>query len=177
MVYKMKIKIHALEEGFNEVHFKTSLVDLGYDRDNERTFLFPDTIFVDVEINKISDRFDIKSSVNTMAHYVCDRCLEEFDRVIESEFRLYVVRKLEQGVHEEDDEYRVLDENEDFIDISEEIIESLLLEVPMKHICDEDCRGLCPSCGANLNSQQCTCASEKIDPRWEKLRELFVHDK
>ncbi|NOZ61205.1 MAG: DUF177 domain-containing protein [Calditrichaeota bacterium] len=173
----MKIEINALEEGMNEVHFKTSMTELGYDEDEEKMALFPHAIFVDTEIYKISEHFDVKSHVKTKARYVCDRCLEKFDQILESSFRFYVVRKLQESATEENDEYRVLDAHENTIDITEDVIENLLLEVPMKHVCKESCRGLCPTCGANLNLGQCSCESKIIDPRWEKLRQLFVSDK
>ncbi|OQX87256.1 hypothetical protein B6D60_04220, partial [candidate division KSB1 bacterium 4484_87] len=143
----------------------------------EKMTLFPHEIFVDVEIDKMADHFDIKGHVSTQAHYVCDRCLEEFDQNLESAFRVYIVHKLQEGVHEENDEYRVLDEHEESIEIAGDVVESLLLEVPMKHVCKENCLGLCPTCGANLNLGPCGCKQEAIDPRWEKLRQLLINDK
>jgi uncharacterized protein len=50
--------------------------------------------------------------------------------------------------------------------------EQVLLEVPLKAICREDCKGLCPQCGANLNTLQCSCAEPAEDPRWSGLKDL-----
>ena len=50
--------------------------------------------------------------------------------------------------------------------------EQVLLAAPLKAICREDCRGLCPHCGRNLNLEQCTCAEPIEDPRWEALKGL-----
>ncbi|RMG61535.1 MAG: DUF177 domain-containing protein, partial [Calditrichaeota bacterium] len=59
------------------------------------------------------------------------------------------------------------------IDLSDQLKEYLILAVPMKMLCKEDCRGICPGCGADLNSEACRCGEPPIDPRWEKLRQLL----
>ena len=52
--------------------------------------------------------------------------------------------------------------------------ECLFINEPFKVLCDEDCKGLCPSCGANLNQEQCSCGDDTdIDPRMEALKELL----
>ena len=50
--------------------------------------------------------------------------------------------------------------------------EQVLLALPLKVICREDCKGLCPHCGANLNDGQCSCADDVDDPRWTALKDL-----
>jgi uncharacterized protein len=50
--------------------------------------------------------------------------------------------------------------------------EQILLAVPLKIICREDCKGLCPHCGKNLNVEQCSCAEPLADPRWSALKEI-----
>jgi len=50
--------------------------------------------------------------------------------------------------------------------------EQVLLAVPLKATCRQDCKGLCPQCGANLNLTQCSCAEPAEDPRWSGLRDL-----
>jgi len=58
------------------------------------------------------------------------------------------------------------------IDLRSDICENLLLMIPMKRLCKEDCLGLCATCGANLNLETCHCKSATIDARWEKLKNL-----
>jgi uncharacterized protein len=50
--------------------------------------------------------------------------------------------------------------------------EQVLLALPLKAICREECRGLCPHCGQNLNQEQCTCAESSEDPRWSALKDI-----
>jgi uncharacterized protein len=59
------------------------------------------------------------------------------------------------------------------IDLTPEALRVLFAELPMKPLCREDCLGLCPLCGADLNNGQCSCEDKETDPRWEKLRELL----
>jgi uncharacterized protein len=56
--------------------------------------------------------------------------------------------------------------------LEDAVREQVLLAVPLKVICREDCRGLCPHCGKNLNSEQCSCAEPMEDPRWMALKDL-----
>jgi len=58
-------------------------------------------------------------------------------------------------------------------DLTPEALRALFAELPMKPLCREDCRGLCPQCGAELNLGQCSCASQEIDPRWKKLLNML----
>ncbi|UCH43375.1 MAG: DUF177 domain-containing protein [Dehalococcoidales bacterium] len=60
------------------------------------------------------------------------------------------------------------------LDLSEAIRQYALLTIPMKPLCRQDCAGLCPVCGSNLNHMSCNCPSESIDPRWAGLYKLVV---
>jgi uncharacterized protein len=60
----------------------------------------------------------------------------------------------------------------DAIDIDELVVEQLLLALPSRILCQEDCKGLCPVCGNNRNLKECSCESAEVDPRWGALKEL-----
>jgi uncharacterized protein len=59
------------------------------------------------------------------------------------------------------------------LDLTEVVRQNLLLSIPISPVCDSQCRGLCPGCGANLNEEACTCHREEGDPRLSALRELL----
>jgi uncharacterized protein len=61
----------------------------------------------------------------------------------------------------------------DNIDLTPEVLRLIFWDLPMKPLCQADCRGLCLHCGVDLNLNNCTCAEEQIDPRWEKLQKLL----
>jgi uncharacterized protein len=58
------------------------------------------------------------------------------------------------------------------LELGDVLREQLLLALPLKAICREDCRGLCPHCGHNLNFEQCTCSEPVEDPRWTALKDI-----
>lgn len=98
----------------------------------------------------------------------CDRCAEEIHTREEYRFDHELVLEL----HQEDNEKYLLAE-QDELDLSELITEDILLELPTKHLCKPDCKGLCPTCGANLNSGSCSCEKSRVDPRMEILKQLI----
>ncbi len=60
------------------------------------------------------------------------------------------------------------------LDLTEAVRQHMLLATPMKPLCGEDCAGLCPNCGHNLNQEPCDCPPQETDPRWSKLSELAL---
>jgi uncharacterized protein len=113
-------------------------------------------------------------SANTAA--VCARCAEEFTAPSVRSFRYVLAPKVlddfaEDGdLRAEDVEYSQYEHDE--IDLSPPIREQVLLALPTRPLCREDCRGLCPRCGANLNLGKCGCPSIEHDPRLAILRSL-----
>ena len=58
------------------------------------------------------------------------------------------------------------------IDLWPDLREAMVLALPMKPLCSEDCRGICPTCGKDLNNGECRCGKRSMDPRWEGLLKL-----
>lgn len=100
----------------------------------------------------------------------CDRCLDEFERKQQVSFEHILVNKL----NTDNDEYILL---EDFVlDLDELVLNDILLYLPSKLLCSEDCKGLCKYCGLNLNYGSCDCcetAEKIVDPRLAVLDELL----
>lgn len=98
----------------------------------------------------------------------CDRCAEKIDKRYRYDFSHVLVRSLEDK-----DEGRYVEVKNDALDLDELMREDILLELPTKFLCREDCRGLCPTCGKNLNEGPCGCASPEGDPRMQVLKNLL----
>ena len=60
----------------------------------------------------------------------------------------------------------------DAVDLDELVREQILLALPLRHLCREDCKGLCQKCGADLNAGDCRCEKGEVDPRWAALADL-----
>lgn len=106
----------------------------------------------------------------------CARCLEPVTRDISGDFDLlYRPRGADSGVDERtvpQDEAEVSYYTGEGVLLEDVLREQVLLAVPLKAVCREDCRGLCPHCGRNLNVEQCNCAEPLEDPRWSALKEI-----
>lgn len=109
----------------------------------------------------------------------CSRCLEEVEEVIEYPIQGFLVK---ENVDEDQvEEYDVFYYNEEQYDFLDAIKNTLDFNLPQRVVCDENCKGLCPKCGANLNKETCSCTKEVndeeiIDPRFAKLKDLFKND-
>jgi uncharacterized protein len=128
------------------------------------------------EIHKDKDKFRLVGTVVTELELPCSRCLEPFRLPVAAPFDL---RYLPASDISSDPEREVDDEDletsyyeNDAIDLNELLREQFYLALPMKPLCREDCRGLCPQCGTNLNTGTCDCAPVWEDPRLAPLKGL-----
>ena len=102
---------------------------------------------------------------------ICDRCTQEFNSDLTNHFQIsYLFSKESQKV--DDFNFKFLSPVQDKIDITGEIFEYAELSIPMKTLCREDCKGLCPKFGTNLNLKKCSCKNEKVQDVWEPLKKL-----
>jgi DUF177 domain-containing protein len=120
---------------------------------------WPGEIHSQAQVERTAERISIRGRVEATARLECVRCLGEFDRPIEAELTVYADRTgksrgLEREL-ERDDYMRFHDGRE--LDLRQDAREALLLEVPITSHCREECRGLCPRCGADLNQGPCGC--------------------
>lgn len=106
----------------------------------------------------------------------CSRCLTEEVWPLKVEFHLNYLSSdvfaVEDG-HQLTDAELIADEIMDGgIDLKVIAREQVILALPQHHLCSQDCVGLCISCGANLNEEDCGCTEQTVDPRWEALKNL-----
>ena len=108
---------------------------------------------------------------NTEAVYLCSRCLERVKVPIQ--FNINEMFYPSGSVENEKEAETFCDDEMDLTDV---IQRSILENLPMKVVCKEECKGLCPKCGKNLNEGDCDCNDTEFDPRLESLRTLFNVD-
>lgn len=120
--------------------------------------------------------YAIEGSVDYTADMTCARCLEPFPIANRSSFTVrYRPRPANKESSEEEIEIDARDLDLDYyserrIPLSQIAAEQIQLTIPMKPLCDDACRGLCPQCGANRNRDECRCEESLIDERWGALR-------
>lgn len=107
-------------------------------------------------------------TAETVLDAACDRCAKPIRLPKRVEFRCMLAEELED---EENDEIVLLDKDGQ-LDLDELMSDVFILNLDTKNLCSEDCKGLCPGCGVDLNVGQCRCKKE-IDPRLAKLAQLL----
>lgn len=105
---------------------------------------------------------------NTEAVYLCSRCLERVKVPIQ--FNINEMFYPSGSVENEKEAETFCDDEMDLTDV---IQRSILENLPMKVVCKEECKGLCPKCGKNLNEGDCDCNDTEFDPRLEKFAYSF----
>lgn len=126
----------------------------------ERTFFFPDPLQVEVEIHNLEDSYLVQGKISLQLGLSCSRCLQEITEPLSLDFIEEFSQEGEEVIG-------------DTLDITAGIVENILLEIPQKPLCSEDCKGLCPRCGQDQNRGTCHCQRESIDPRLAGLADYF----
>jgi len=127
--------------------------------------LVPDApVEIELVCSSLTDGVVVEGDVQVEFHGECRRCLAPVVGRL-----LVPLRELYQQTLTDPDAFPI--EN-DQIDLQPMVRESILLDLPDTPVCRPDCRGLCPSCGIDLNTASCSCVVETLDPRWAALDAL-----
>ena len=110
----------------------------------------------------------ITMEVTGKLHFLCDRCTKEYE--LDFRYPLDAMVTTDPAAEETDELILATDRH---IDLAEQAAIVIGLFMPFKHLCKEDCKGLCPICGADRNEGDCGCTPDRHDPRWDSLRDLF----
>lgn len=177
----MKIRVADISE--KEKKYESSLPATTYpslllvQQDGECTFLNP--IDVAMTIVREYGYIRVKGTVGTSLGLSCSRCLTDFSSVVSSNFTIYFTKST--GHIEAEEEVELGEEDlisatydGDEIDLTNEIAEQVLLAVPYKPLCSENCLGLCPVCGVDKNITTCSCMDNQSSMAFSSLRGLKV---
>ncbi|HVK40413.1 MAG TPA: DUF177 domain-containing protein [Candidatus Kapabacteria bacterium] len=168
----MEIRITGLPDGDQTFSFEADASEIDLPR-------FRGPVTVSGTLRKVSTQFFVQGTSRGTLIGECDRCLAEVHRAVEAPLNLFYqvspdARSAARTAPDEDAaDVQSIHPEQDVIVLDAEVRQSLMLEVPLKVLCRDDCAGLCPGCGANLNTEQCRCEEPPIDPRWAKLADLY----
>ena len=134
---------------------------------------FPHPLQVSGEITNTAGYMRMVLSASIPYVVPCARCLEEVSGTFSFRFEKTVApaNLLTNIAPEDADDYVIV--RDGFLDVDEELLEILELDFPSKILCHEDCAGLCPRCGKNLNHGTCSCPQKEVDPRLAPLAKLL----
>lgn len=133
---------------------------------------FQSPVQISGEVSNESGVLRLKGTIKTIYSTACARCLKPLDILLTAETDMILSDDPET---EEEDDLFVL--TGDSVDPADVLVPALILQVQMTYLCKEDCKGLCPHCGADRNVTDCDCDKKQIDPRFAALRALLDSDK
>lgn len=134
---------------------------------------FSQPVMVELELTNTGELFLAQGQIKTLLLVACSRCLELFDLALETPFLMGYTEQQEMDSVLPDDDLEVRLFKGDIINMTSDVKETLRLALPMKALCNQDCRGLCPQCGQNLNRGTCSCEQKQVDPRLAVLRDFI----
>ena len=164
----MKLDLGKVLEGTGEADVVTANVDLtSAEFYGRHPFQAPIKVTAKaknhVGVVTLDCTYDFTLSVN------CDRCLAPMELPVSRTVNHTVVRALSN--EDEDNDFLVTADG--IVELSELATNDILPELPTRYLCDENCKGICPICGANRNLTDCGCTAKVEDPRLEALRMLL----
>lgn len=174
----MRIRVDEIPESGRTVR-------LHWDEDKLMSFVPPEDPFglklprpvnAALTINRQVDHIRITGKVEGTLEVICHRCLQPFSYLLNEEVDVYLIeeermpQQEEKELETEELVYEFFDG--EIIDIDQLVAEQIFLSLPVKVLCSEDCKGLCPHCGANLNEEACGCRVEGTHSPFSKLASL-----
>ena len=152
----LKVQLHRGETVPFEFR-KSAEIFFGKDLADEENFF--GEIEIDGEIISDGKSFIARGKTSCQKNFLCDRCLSPSTEKIIVGF---------------DEEISAENISENIADITEIVRDTFLASLPMQNLCREDCKGLCPVCGKNLNVGNCECDRLNVDPRLTALKDFFI---
>jgi uncharacterized protein len=169
----MRIDVRELDLGPLSISGVVHTSELGLDASEIKVL---EDIQVDLRAERQVTEVRIRGAFEAQVVVPCSRCLEPVSIPIDARFDQFYASNAEHPLsgeielQERDTEIGFF--SGDLIDVSDIVREQILLELPMKPICQEFCKGLCPHCGKNRNLESCNCESLLVDPRLVELLKL-----
>ncbi|GMT46551.1 MAG: hypothetical protein IEMM0007_0117 [bacterium] len=166
----MKIIVSGIEEHGIDLNFSERL-----SRNSLLESIGP--VNAHLRIDRRGEEIRIEGNIQGRVALQCSRCLVNFRKELSLNINLLYHPAAEVANEEtyevSRDEINIGFYSNDELDITQVIREQLILNLPMKALCDETCKGLCPVCGADMNLQRCECRYESVDPRLKSLKKLL----
>ena len=162
----------VLNSDGKEIHAEEMI---GFETFVSRLGEFPITSSTPVSLtikNKGNQELQLSGMVTLHVLIPCSRCLEDVDTEFVIEFDKELDMKMDDGERQ-----KALDEHSYIegynLDVDELVYGEILVNWPVKVLCQEDCKGICSVCGTNLNLSTCSCETTDLDPRMAKIRDIF----
>lgn len=158
VIIKLYINLSDLKEigSKRSVNLDLDFPDLEF---VEREIKIKDSIKLDLDIYHTSNSFVVEGKLETELILNCSRCLQEYSSNLELDISEEVLKSEMEDIEE--------------LYLDDIIVDNIILALPMKPLCSDQCSGICSQCGQNLNEGECDCEDEKTDPRLAELKNFY----
>ncbi len=175
----VKLNVHDIEEAAKGLDFDEPTAGLNelLVHGQVHDFDFPTPATVRLEYYRAGQELFFQGHIAGTVVGHCGRCLEDYSFTLGTDFNIVLVPKSEEPAPEIELSDAVLDlsvYDGNQVDLSPLLREQIILALPTRPLCNEDCKGLCPNCGVNLNVESCRCAVSAGDPRLAVLRTIKI---
>jgi len=168
----LKWDINSLKQGDNHFNLSIKAESVGLNKK-----VIEENIEGEINLKKKGNKIELEGTLLFALTLECARCFETFQINKKEEMHTFFLKMIEHSQREKiklsttDNSVEYTEDG--MIDIAPLVYDAVSLLIPMKPLCNLDCKGLCPVCGTNLNREHCECRNEKVDPRWEPLKKLL----
>jgi uncharacterized protein len=166
------LMLDECQEGTSWLDFEVAPEDLEL---SDESLGFERPIEVSLRISRSLETFAVDGAIRCPVKGECCRCLAPVEHSAQASTRLLIQRKRasqEELEAVEDQEFEILDPGTREMDLKDFMRAEIILELPQQVYCKEDCKGLCPQCGCDLNKGLCSCGEAAVDPRWAALGKI-----
>lgn len=182
ILHTEQIKDKKLVQNFKE---KAATFPVLFAMVQNRECEFLEPLKISVKAYRIRELYEVEGTYQTSIRISCSRCLKAFDRALTSSFALTYTKELPDTIdalNEEEVELRVeeiglLYFRGEEINLRDGIQEQVVMAFPLRPLCAETCKGLCPKCGADLNQGNCGCKHEPTSNKFAILKNLKLNKK
>jgi len=178
MTNSLKINVVTIpEEGLNVVLSEDSAWFKESFPDSEKLDFALCKVDINCLLTKTASTIFIRGKLSAIIDICCSRCLEETELPIGADFSYTLIpvkAENEEDLELKTEELEISHYQGDFIDLTPIICEQIILQIPIKALCSEDCKGLCPHCGSNLNVSACNCYLDVADNPMAVLKNFKV---
>ena len=170
----MRIEVESLTEAGKPFAHTYRPEEVALDEEEHARLTSPAT--VRGSARRRGEEIRLRGKIETEVEVSCDRCLAAVRLPLEVEFDTAFIPQAAEAVKTENVELLSADMGlaayeGGAVDLDELAREQILLALPSRRLCREECKGLCPKCGADLNAGDCSCEQGEADPRWSALAE------
>lgn len=168
---KIVVDVKKLVDYESVLQHEDSFYDLDDFELGGEMVVFKKPVHAVFDLTRVKSGILMKGNLTTEVELTCVKCLKRFTEVVEADLNeAYSLPGYEEIFEGYDEVFEI--ENGKEIDIEPALVENIVVSISSHPVCSESCKGICPKCGADLNTEKCDCVEEEVDPRLSILKKL-----